>query len=214
MNPTMQIDRKNPEHNLWRTGLLPRCWHGRSRVVATLDNGRQGRRLQCCDCGKLETSPLKIADFPDAAPVDAEARASWDAQRKAAGETAQAEARKKMAMKQAAIPLDEADFWRDYTIVLKSPAWKVRRAIVLRRDHHQCTAGFAGCTFTAYEVHHLGRDAYRYQRKIGECPNFLLTSLCSSCHSKITLCDRASRGNETTTPQPDPNDTLLEDLPF
>ena len=213
---TMEIDKKTPERNLWKTGILPRCAHGRSRVVATLDGGRQGRRLQCCepDCGKVDPGVLKVADFPDAPPVDADRREAWVAKRLAAGEQAQRDARKRHAMREEARPLEEIEFWRGYTAFLKTPEWKAMRAFVLDRDRHRCTMNLPGCTQTGYEVHHLGSAAYRFHHRLGMTPAFLLTSSCRHCHEMVTICDRASRGPQAPTPQPDPNDTLLEDLPF
>lgn len=61
-----------------------------------------------------------------------------------------------------------------------SDIWKLKREFVLKRDNYICQACL---TKTASQVHHL---TYKH---FGNEPLFELTSVCKTCHDKITLLD-------------------------
>lgn len=73
------------------------------------------------------------------------------------------------------------DTWRaKYHDFLRSPEWKAQSQRVLRRDGYQCRA----CQgIPATQVHHT---TYRYGRFT---PDYLLVSLCDTCHKLITKLD-------------------------
>jgi len=58
---------------------------------------------------------------------------------------------------------------------LNSKEWKIKRALVLRRDSFRCRF----CGKPAHQVHHL-----RYAKHIGKEPIQWLVSVCSDCHLK------------------------------
>ena len=61
-----------------------------------------------------------------------------------------------------------------------SEIWKIKREFVLKRDNYLCQACL---TNKANQVHHL---TYKH---FGSEPLFELTSICKTCHDKITLLD-------------------------
>jgi len=61
-----------------------------------------------------------------------------------------------------------------------SDIWKLKREFVLKRDNYICQACLSN---TANQVHHL-----TYKHFANE-PLFELTSVCKTCHDKITLLD-------------------------
>jgi 5-methylcytosine-specific restriction endonuclease McrA len=182
------------QRKLWRYGL-PRCEHRSSRfVLVTTAGGARGVREQCADCGYLDSTPHKLAEHPEASPADTAASDQWQSVRVIAGRAAQVEAQKRHAMRQAAKPAEDADWWAAYDDFLHGDLWQQTRMAVLRRDAGRCTAALPGCTREAQQVHHDGPAAYMYHRRLGSTPAFLLHSVCVSCHAKITEADRAERG--------------------
>lgn len=181
------------QKKLWRHGLI-RCEHRQSWYVTIMTaGGARGIREQCLDCGCLDSTPHKLADHPDAPPADMAAAARWQGWRDAAGKAAQAEAQKRHAMRQAAKPAEDADWWQAYDDFLHGDVWQQTRLAILRRDQGRCTAALPGCRREANQVHHNGSAAYMYHRRIGATPGFLLHSVCATCHHKITEADRAER---------------------
>lgn len=181
------------QRKLWRHGL-PRCMHLVSRyVLVTTAAGARSIRQQCLDCGCLDSTVHKLADHPEAEPADTAAAESWQAKRDEAGRAAQALAQQRYAMRQAAKPAEDADWWQAYSDYLQGDAWQAARQLVLRRDGGRCQAALPGCTRTAVQVHHDGSRAYRYHNRLGATPLFLLHAVCVSCHAQITKADRAER---------------------
>jgi len=181
------------QKKLWRHGLIRcehrRCWY----VTITTAGGARGIREQCLDCGCLDSTPHRLADHPEAPPADMAAAARWQGFRDAAGKAAQAEAQKRHAMRQAAKPAENADWWQAYSDYLQGDAWHAARQLVLRRDGGRCQAALPGCTREAVQVHHDGSRAYRYHNRLGATPLFLLHAVCVACHAQITKADRAER---------------------
>jgi len=82
-------------------------------------------------------------------------------------------------------PLTRDQAWWDrYNEYLASPAWREKRAAVLRRDKHTCQACLK---VHATEVHHK-----TYEHVFDE-PLFDLVAICKSCHDRITAASRARR---------------------
>lgn len=182
------------QRKLWKHGL-PRCEHRSSRfVLVTTAAGARTVREQCDDCGHLDSTVHKIAEHPDAPPFDPRAAKLWNDARDEAGKAAQALAQQRYAMRQAAKPAEDADWWAAYDDFLHGDLWQQTRTAILRRDQGRCTAALPGCTREAQQVHHNGSAAYMYHRRLGSTPAFLLHSVCVSCHAKITEADRAERG--------------------
>lgn len=178
------------ERKLWKHGLV-RCQHKDALPVLILTAaGARAVREQCTACGKLDTAPLRLADHPAAPPVDHGRADAWLAARKEAGESAQAAAQKRYAMRQAAKVDESAEWFSQYDQYLGSDAWAAKRAMVLRRDQGRCQAVLPGCQRQADQVHHLG---YAFHRAFNDTPLWLLVSICASCHTKATEVDRANR---------------------
>lgn len=183
------------ERKRWRHGL-PRCAHRDAAVVTvTTAAGARAVRWQCSGCGKIDSTVLRLADYPDAPPANAETAAAWlalDAEaRAAAGDLA----KQRYAMRQAAKPLDSADWFAEYSDYLDGDEWQRLRSIVLARDGHRCQAALPGCTRTASQVHHRSElRAYSYHRRLGTAPAFACASVCEPCHRQLTEADRAERG--------------------
>ena len=77
--------------------------------------------------------------------------------------------------------MDKAEWFKRYSAYLRTPEWKEKRERVWRRDGYMCTAcGNAPAT----QVHHL---SYKYGR---HTPLFLLKSVCTPCHDRLTALDR------------------------
>jgi 5-methylcytosine-specific restriction endonuclease McrA len=182
------------QKKLWRHGLI-RCEHRRSwYVTITTAAGARGIREQCLDCGCLDSAPHKLADHPEAPAADMAAAARWQEFRDRAGKAAQLEAQKRHAMREAAKPAEDADWWAAYDEFLRGDVWHALRAMVLHRDQGRCTAMLPGCQRQAKQVHHDGPAAYAYHRRIGATPAYLLRAVCVACHETITQADRAERG--------------------
>jgi hypothetical protein len=197
------------DKKFWPFGL-PKCRHAHSQPVR-VQTGPEGRtragiRLQCLDCGKLDSGdgePMRLADHPDAPDADLTALAIWADARTTAGKAAQQEAHRRWATGSKARDAKSEEWFAEYEAYLRSPAWQRMRAFVLARDLYRCTAALAGCTERATEVHHdtSSRRAYRYLRKIGDTPAFMLFAVCGACHRRITEADRAHRDEETPKPK-------------
>lgn len=192
------------DKKFWAFGL-PKCRHPQA-IAVRVQTGPEGRtragiRLQCTGCGKLASGdgePMRLADHPNAPDVDATALAIWADARLVAGKAAAEEARRKWAMGSKARDIKTDEWFAEYEAYLRSPAWQRMRAFVLARDLHRCQAALAGCEERANQVHHdtSSRRAYRYLRKIGDTPAFMLFACCAACHRRITEADRAHRDEE------------------
>lgn len=185
------------ERKLWKHGL-PKCAHRDSTPVLILTAaGARAVREQCAACGKLDTAPLRLADHPAAPPVDQPRADAWLAARKEAGESAQAAAQKRYAMRQAAKADESEDWWARYDEYLSGDAWARVRAMVLHRDGNRCQAALPGCTRTAIQAHHISQlGAYAYQDHIGQAPLHTMIGVCVACHDVLTQADRAIRAKK------------------
>lgn len=207
------------EKKLWKYGLLQKCGHGRSRIVATVtDSGRQARREQCCDCGKLG-GVVKIELARDAQPIDQAAADEWEAKFRASSQAHGAIVKQNWAMRATAKVVDDQEYWAGYNAYLNSPQWRMERERILVRDQRICQALLPGCTTKATQVHHRGNGepAYRLLAQLGSTPAYLLASICGQCHALITAADRqwAKSGRPKLLPiaQSKVADSL-PDLPF
>ena len=68
-----------------------------------------------------------------------------------------------------------------YAAYLKTPGWRKKRDIILRRDSFLCQSCL---TARATEVHHLSYDYLDYDSP-GSEPGFDLASICRDCHERI-----------------------------
>jgi hypothetical protein len=64
----------------------------------------------------------------------------------------------------------------EYRAYMRSPAWRRRRARVLRRAGRRCR----GCGGPAKDVHHLW-----YGTPLGSEPDRALAPLCEACHARV-----------------------------
>ena len=128
----------------------------------------------------------KAADKARAAIVALQAAS--DANKAAA--IAQVEAQRRYAMRQAAKPVEAAEWWEGYDAYLGSDDWQRRRAAVMARDGSRCQAALPGCTKTATEVHHL---SYTLHKAVGAAPLWDLVAICHACHAAVTEAERAAR---------------------
>lgn len=124
---------------------------------------------QCLACGERIGNPVKVADRNSVPPADLAIaptrRKEWIAAREAL-------AAKYIDQSNA----KDAQFWKDYDAYLQTPAWKARRAKVLKR----CGGICEGCgDRPATVVHHR-----TYEHVFDELL-FELVGLCEPCHQKV-----------------------------
>lgn len=127
-------------------------------------------------CGlRLDETPGKPMDHLSASKVTClgcRKRARIDADR--ALRAAEWEA-KRVAL-QAEKQQEEADWWEWYEEYLKTPKWREKARLVLRRAGGRCE----GCLLAdATQVHHL-----TYER-VGDEMLFDLVAICKPCHDRI-----------------------------
>jgi hypothetical protein len=142
-------------------------------------NGTPMYGHQCAECGRLQGDWLKSQ-----APVVLRSGElpAWDDQR-SEQYWAERRARNRQISKdevwddrQKQREEERKAWWRDYSEYLKSPAWRSKRARVLRRANGYCE----GCLIEdATEVHHL---TYKHVKN-EFC--FELAALCQFCHERI-----------------------------
>lgn len=182
------------EKRLWRHGL-PKCAHHHSKIVAiTTAGGAQGRREQCQECGKLDTAVVPIALHRAAPAADDAAGARWRALERAAKEASGELAKKRYAMRQAVKIEDDATFWADYSEYLEGDDWQRQRLRIMRRDNGRCMSQLPGCTQQGEQVHHReGGFAYKFLEVLGATPDYLLVTICGTCHDKTTAFERRLR---------------------
>jgi hypothetical protein len=63
-----------------------------------------------------------------------------------------------------------------YSDLLKDPRWQKKRLKIFERDKFRCTE--CGCEQNTLHVHHI-----KYSGKPWEAPDYLLVTLCESCHA-------------------------------
>ena len=134
--------------------------------------------------------PLRLSDYPQAPPANAEALAAWERAFAEATQAALANAQRMFAIRQAEVEQENAEWWTAYQVYLQSDDWKERRGMVLKRDNYLCQAFLPGCTRRATEVHHT---SYELHRAIGSEAGWNLQSVCHGCHEQITIAERAAR---------------------
>jgi len=69
----------------------------------------------------------------------------------------------------------------EYVEQLKSPKWQKKRLEIFERDEFACQS--CGDTEEQLQIHHI---TYRKNKKIWECENSDLLTLCAGCHKEIT----------------------------
>lgn len=80
------------------------------------------------------------------------------------------------------ITMEPKTEWQiNYTLYLRTPEWRAKRELVLRRDGYMCTC----CgTNPATQVHH---SSYRYGR---HTPLWQLHAVCAPCHERLSALDK------------------------
>lgn len=128
--------------------------------------------MQCQTCGERIGNAIGKNSIPDIAQVpdmDPEISARW---RKARAERIHVVEQKHLRIQCA----QKLEWWKRYNEYLESPAWKIRRDLVMQRAGGICE----GCRMaSAEQVHHL-----TYEHVTNE---FLweLVAICKPCHSRI-----------------------------
>jgi hypothetical protein len=74
---------------------------------------------------------------------------------------------------------------KEYLELLRDPRWQRKRLEILERDGWECT--FCGDTKTTLHVHHR---YYKRGKKPWEYDDEALTTLCETCHAKVTETKR------------------------
>jgi 5-methylcytosine-specific restriction endonuclease McrA len=147
------------------------CLHG-EMVLTVLEasNGVKVYKKQCPTCGELGPAiphaQISYARREAAIPRDDSIRKRrWEAKSARYQEL-------RVGLKSA----EDLAWWESYSAYLETPAWRRRRAAVLRRDEGLCQ----GCLAEpATQVHHLTYD------HVGDELLFELISVCDACHRKI-----------------------------
>lgn len=127
----------------------------------TLKNGSVQYVFQCLHCGAALTQPIRKTEIrsPEKLPAFDESliEGYYELQQRER--------------------LDQrADWFRQHSAYLRTPAWKARRAAVLRRAQGVCE----GCgQADATQVHHLTYDHWQNE--------FLweLVAICDGCHERV-----------------------------
>lgn len=78
-------------------------------------------------------------------------------------------------------------WWDQYQAYLNSPAWKAKRALVLKRDNYLCQSCLDAY---ATQVHH---KSYQFVDLKGNEPAFDLVAICVPCHEKIEAMKQQQR---------------------
>jgi 5-methylcytosine-specific restriction endonuclease McrA len=135
----------------------------------TLSNGTYQIRVQCDDCGMMDSSAVarsKCPISPDLLkPIDESARQA--AQVDISKHWSDASERKKAE--------EKAAWLKEHDEYLRTPEWKAKRDKVLTRDRGICQ----GCLeSSAVHVHHLTYRNWKNELL------FQLTSLCRKCHEQ------------------------------
>jgi hypothetical protein len=136
----------------------------RHRVIA---NGTSQVVYQCLQCGRSATNPLPKSSVPNYLRLpkwDDSIAKAWDRKRHAAHVQAKQE--------------DRAEFFKEHDAYLRTPAWKHRRELVLKRAKGICE----GCgEAPATEVHHLTYENWKAEFL------FELVALCHDCHDRLHI---------------------------
>jgi hypothetical protein len=150
------------------------CEHKGAQPRKRLISGQAKHRpwLQCPDCG--HSRALKLADHPDcdSLPEFSETLCDEISERQSAAW------REKHDQEQAR---KSREWWERYEAYLASPAWRRRRAKVMRRAGGICEACLEA---EAVQVHHT---TYKH---VQNEPLWELRAVCLACHEQITALDR------------------------
>ena len=152
------------------------CEHNQTEIrYKTLTNGRLQYVAQCLSCGKPTTSAIahiKVANKSSLREFDEALReAYYDL---------------KAERRQELHDARRVDWFSDYSHYLRSSEWKDKRTKVLRRDNYTCQACLAQ---SAQQVHHLPGS----YKMIPNEPLFLLVSVCTECHDRLTEVDKEAQ---------------------
>jgi 5-methylcytosine-specific restriction endonuclease McrA len=146
------------------------CEHETSKLTFKINSlGVKMYVNQCCSCGEKTSSWLEkktVKNIWDAVPFDNELLERSRNRR-------QAEWRSDYEREKTE---RSSDWWRKYNEYLKTPKWKEKSRLVLKRDNFICR----GCLqATAVHAHHLSYE------HVGDEFLFELVAVCFDCHKKI-----------------------------
>ena len=159
-------------------------------VRRTIANGAVQLWEQCSICGNAPRAvkssdprvvrAVEIGRFDDALRDEFQRKISQEYSRRWTEEAADRERQRLIEKDQ-----EQALWWAEYNDYLQSGDWQARRLMVLERDGHLCQ----GCRRErATQVHHL---TYVH---LGAEPLWDLIAVCTDCHERVTMIDRARRG--------------------
>ena len=140
-------------------------------------------KKQCLFCGETPSGTIKIKDFggkeqmmllPD---YDEDMFKDWESNFYEELSDRIKEKQKEYKEQRKKDRLEWLERSKPY---YNSDIWKLKREFVLKRDNYLCQACLSN---KANQVHHL---TYKH---FGNEPLFELTSVCKTCHDKITILD-------------------------
>lgn len=157
---------------------LETCSHASVRPTrATKSNGVVCVYLQCRECGEKIREVSKKDYNVNILPAFDDNLRRYNQERRS-------EQRKEIATRW----LDEAEqersnqdaeFWRTYSIYLKSTHWRNLRLSVIRRDQYKCQNCFDPITENTAHVHHTSYVGFQ---RLGYSFAFECVTLCRECH--------------------------------
>jgi 5-methylcytosine-specific restriction endonuclease McrA len=96
------------------------------------------------------------------------------------------------------------DWFKKHGAYLRSPQWKAKAGMVMRRDGFVCQACLQN---PATQVHHLTYDRWGHE------PLFDLVAVCKPCHDTITAISRGELKAEPDLTHTD-NGRYYDDIPY
>lgn len=168
VDPQTFEERNAAISKVWQVRSWDVCQHEtKVNVRSMTSNDKIQIRQQCVYCGHLGQALSQQYNRADVEKVDF---SGWMDEMKEI---------QKAAVQQIEYTF-EMNRRKNYDGYLQSEAWRAKTRLVLMRDNNACRAQLPGCMQRATDVHHLN---YTY---FGNEPLFTLTSVCRSCHDKIT----------------------------
>lgn len=153
------------------------CDHDAMILVRYTDSlGRPSVRYQCQRCGHGEGG-IKRSEVSDINALPAWNKSldeRWLAARKARVEELERERERERAR-------ESEQWWRNYTIYLRSPEWKALRRLIMERDNYTCQ-GCMGKFDPAHLVCH--HKSYVGYNRVGRTYGFEVETLCYTCHDE------------------------------
>lgn len=175
------VKTESPKKTVWeRVEDEFSCDHEQTEVRSKTDTaGRVYFVAQCLGCWQQVGTAVKKATVknPDAIqPFDAEKATHLEKWKQARRFELQEEENHLRRTHQS-------EWWQKYSAYLRTPKWRKKRALVLKRDDYTCQACLES---KATQAHHLTYKHLEHE------PLFDLVAICDPCHEALHQMERES----------------------